>query len=157
MTNKTILDLKQRKHPARGVFIEFGKANIVFLTVCTKNRTPWLVHPSVHSSLVAIWSDATAWAVGKYVIMPDHIHLFCAPSDLSCSLHNWITYWKRMFSRKKIQHAGEWQRDFWDTRLRRHENYSEKWEYVRNNPVRAGLVKNSDEWPYQGMLHLLPW
>jgi putative transposase len=36
--------------------------------------------------------------------------------------------------------------------LRNDESYSQKWEYVRENPVRAGLVVRADEWPYQGEL-----
>jgi hypothetical protein len=34
--------------------------------------------------------------------------------------------------------------------LRSDESYAEKWNYVRENPVRAGLVRNASEWPYQG-------
>jgi hypothetical protein len=29
------------------------------------------------------------------------------------------------------------------------ESLAEKWEYVTQNPVRAGLVSDPDEWPYQ--------
>ena len=50
-----------------------------------------------------------------------------------------------------------WQRDSWDTQLRRHESYGSKWEYVINNPVRAGLVKEANKWPFQGELNVLPW
>ncbi len=32
-----------------------------------------------------------------------------------------------------------------------------KWEYVRNNPFRKGLVANADDWPYQGVLNDLEW
>ncbi len=42
-------------------------------------------------------------------------------------------------------------------RLRRDESYSEKWDYVRMNPVRAGLVSDPDQWTYQGVLNELPW
>jgi hypothetical protein len=49
------------------------------------------------------------------------------------------------------------QRDFWDTQLRRSENYTEKWQYVLRNPVRAKLVENVEDWPYQGELNILPW
>ena len=37
------------------------------------------------------------------------------------------------------------------------ESYTQKWHYVRENPVRKGLVKDADEWPFQGMLNVLPW
>ena len=49
------------------------------------------------------------------------------------------------------------QRDCWDRQLRTGESYKQKWEYVRNNPVRKGLVANADEWPYQGELNVLAW
>jgi putative transposase len=30
-----------------------------------------------------LWqNEATAWYVGHYLIMPDHLHFFCAPRDL---------------------------------------------------------------------------
>ncbi len=43
-----------------------------------------------------------------------------------------------------------WQPGFFDRILRSDESYAEKWNYVRDNPVRAGLVKTADEWQYQG-------
>jgi REP-associated tyrosine transposase len=30
------------------------------------------------------------------------------------------------------------------------ESYEQKWNYVRENPVRAGFAKNADDWPYAG-------
>jgi hypothetical protein len=30
------------------------------------------------------------------------------------------------------------------------ESYAEKWNSVRDNPVRAGLVKTAHDWPYAG-------
>ena len=45
-----------------------------------------------------------------------------------------------------------WQRGFFDHVIRSSESYSQKWEYVRDNPVRAGLVQEADEWPFQGEL-----
>ena len=35
--------------------------------------------------------------------------------------------------------------------------YEEKWEYVRNNPVRAGLAARAEDWPFQGVIHELMW
>jgi putative transposase len=146
-----------RKHPARGVHIHIGRPTIVFVTVCTKHREPWLARAEVHEGLVRAWSGAQAWLVGNYVILPDHIHLFCAPNDLQFSLQEWVTYWKREFTRLKVPGAGKWQRDCWDTRMRRGENYTEKWHYVRNNPARRGLVAKCEDWPYQGQLEVLRW
>lgn len=50
-----------------------------------------------------------------------------------------------------------WQRQCWDTQLRTGESYDAKWDYVRNNPVRKGLVASPDDWPFQGELNVLSW
>ena len=50
-----------------------------------------------------------------------------------------------------------WQVDCWDTQLRAGQSYSAKWDYVRNNAVRHGLVTRAEDWPYQGELNVLPW
>src|SRR5437762_10962434 len=42
-----------------------------------------------------------------------------------------------------------WQEGCFDRLLRSDESLSEKWEYLRQNPVRAGLVKHLEDWPYQ--------
>ena len=43
-----------------------------------------------------------------------------------------------------------WQRGFFDHLLRSAESYGQKWNYVRENPVRAGLVAQPEDWPYAG-------
>jgi putative transposase len=43
-----------------------------------------------------------------------------------------------------------WQPGFFDHLIRNEESYGEKWNYVRDNPVRAGLVTNAYDWPYKG-------
>ena len=48
-----------------------------------------------------------------------------------------------------------WQEEFFDHVLRSSESYSQKWDYVKENPVRAGLVSGSDEWPWQGEVESL--
>jgi putative transposase len=43
-----------------------------------------------------------------------------------------------------------WQRVFFDHLLRSAESYRQKWNYVRQNPVGAGLVAKPEDWPYAG-------
>ena len=50
-----------------------------------------------------------------------------------------------------------WQSDCWDTQLRSGKHYHEKWLYVRENPVRSGLVENAEQWDIQGELNVLRW
>ena len=50
-----------------------------------------------------------------------------------------------------------WQTGFFDHVLRSGESYGEKWEYVRMNPVRAGLAARPEDWPYAGEIEVLRW
>jgi hypothetical protein len=42
----------------------------------------------------------------------------------------------------------EWQRDFFEHRLRSDESWREKANYILANPVRKGLVAEISQWPY---------
>jgi len=131
---------------------------IIFLTVCTDKRKQILCREEVHAFLNMAWNAADAWHVGKYVVMPDHIHLFCAPSKGDVpSLTRWVIYWKSFISRRWPWPSEQpiWQKSFWDTQMRTWKQYDKKWEYVHMNPVRKGLVERPDDWPFQGDHHFL--
>jgi len=88
-------------------------------------------------------------AVGRYVIMPDHIHLFVRGSD-DFVLTRWVAGLKRAIAFALRAGNQLWQPGFFDHVLRSDESYGQKWSYVRDNPVRADLVSRSEAWPYQG-------
>ena len=168
-----------RKHPAHPPVVEsFNRSVIVYVTVCTKDRHPVPANPFMHELLCRAWEGADRWRVGRYVVMPDHIHLFCAPGTWPpTSVKKWAEYWNGCVlcalkgygplvecgrGGTRPSSAGTWpdplwQRDCWDTQLRRSEDYHEKWEYVRLNPVRSNLCGLPDDWPYQGELNVLQW
>ncbi len=56
----------------------------------------------------------------------------------------------RGYSDRQLAHLPLWQREFFDHVLRSSESYSEKWNYVRDNPVRAGLVVSAEGWALAG-------
>jgi putative transposase len=174
----------QRQNPSPGVYILSGQSNIILLTITTDKRLPWLANEAVRRILHQTWSEATAWLVGDYLLMPDHLHLFCAPRDSHFTIEKWISYWKREFTMKQKWLAGisserdrrlappaegqrlvsslappEWrfQPRGWHHRLRDGENYSEKWLYVQEDPVRKGLVKRIEDWPCKGRVFDLIW
>jgi putative transposase len=154
--------LPERHHPSRNsVLVPSGnRAIIVFVTLVANNRQPVLASQAVQNCLLSAWAMADNWIVGRYIIMPDHIHLFCSPTRWPItSFQKWISYWKSLVARSfPDAHAIPlWQRDCWDTQLRSGDSYSAKWAYVRNNPVRKGLVQHADQWPFQGELNALSW
>ena len=77
--------------------------------------------------------------------MPDHLHILLTfHSDHA--IQTVITNWKRYIATTQ---RINWQRDFFEHRVRDEASLQEKWHYIRANPVRAGLVATPDEWSYQ--------
>jgi putative transposase len=131
----------------------FPRHPVFFVTFCTYRRRKLLASHRIHTPFVTFAIRAYSEygiAVGRYVIMPDHLHLFvCGPDDFE--LGRWIGMLKQALARQTGQSkATVWQRGFFDHLLRTDESYAQKWNYVRENPVRAGLVKQADDWPYSG-------
>jgi REP element-mobilizing transposase RayT len=90
------------------------------------------------------------------------------------SLSRFIQQWKQWTSKRILRafrscspdgssgydgplrlHAPIWQAEFFDHLLRSEESYAQKWQYVRENPVRKRLVKVPDDWPWQGEVYHL--
>jgi len=147
----------ERQHPSPGVQVQDGGPTIVFLTVHTAARGRWLARDDNHQWIREAWQEADAWIIGHYMLMPDHLHLFCAPIRLEFSLERWITFWKSRFTKRHHQSAWKWQSLGWHHRMRTAESYAEKLHYVFQNPVRAGLVSKPEDWPFQGKLYDLIW
>jgi len=90
--------------------------------------------------------------MGRYVLMPDRIHLFVSPLR-NLRLETYVRLLKKHLSRAlrvDLPNGRLWQPGFFDHLVRAHESYRQKWEYVLQNLVRAGLVKAGQDWPYQG-------
>jgi putative transposase len=87
----------------------------------------------------------------EFVVMPNHFHLLLTvPRGLT--LERVMQYIKGGFSyqaRKLFEISGEiWQTSFLDRRVRDSAEYSRFRTYIRQNPVRAGLVQEADEFLY---------
>ena len=136
----------------------FTDCPVYFLTACTENRLRTLANEEIHREFMEFAHEATKRHVliGSYLVMPDHIHLFAAFSPQSPPLPKWMKALKGSLSKVLREKGGEgthWQKDLFDHVIRSEESYRQKWEYVRQNPVRAGLVQRSEDWPYEGEIH----
>ena len=164
MANESDNLLPQRHNPSRGVHINIGCSNLVLLNVNTKDRKPWLADPTVHKLIHEVWQEAAAWLVSDYLLMPDHLHCFCAPRDLHFDIETWIRYWKRELTKRQKNLNGplataswKFQTRGWHHRIRDGQSYSEKWIYVQENPLRKGLCKRIEDWPYKGRVYDFIW
>jgi putative transposase len=87
------------------------------------------------------------WYITLLVLMPDHLHgLLSFARDESMSKA--VGDWKHFQARK---HGVIWQEGYFDHRLRddeRGEQLSAKMNYIRQNPVAAGLCARAEDWPW---------
>lgn len=133
----------------------FSRDPIWFVTACTQGRAPILANADVNAAILQFAEagpERGAW-LGAYVLMPDHLHVFVAPDGHAMTLSTWMKSLKNSLSkslRKSGVESPHWQKGYFDHVLRSAESYSEKWWYVRENPVRAGLVQRWEEWRYLG-------
>ena len=132
---------------------------IYFVTTCCQKRSNILDNSEVVAILQEEWMSALkrhGWLIGRYVIMPDHVHFFCMahPSGAKQNLSQFVGQWKQWTAKRFIRELSMekpvWQAGFFDHVLRSQESYIQKWAYVRENPVRAGLVEVCSDWPWQG-------
>ncbi|MEM9280206.1 MAG: transposase [Verrucomicrobiota bacterium] len=141
--------LPVRKVLPHGVPMWVREGSVWFITICTAERgTAVLTESDVAERLLnaaSFYHDRKRWYVHLFLIMPDHIHAlitFGYEEKMSKLVAQWKSY--------TAKEAGiRWQQDFFDHRLRSNESMSEKARYVRENPVRAGLVERGEDWPWQ--------
>ncbi len=141
---------------------------LYFVTFNALGRQPILACDVVHDAWVAYTEKGVGFGVGvgRYVVMPDHIHAFVRIGP-EMRLKRWSAGVKRALG-IALKSAGVrpyccaesglksyWQPVFFDRLLRHDDSYAQKWGYVHENPVRAGLVDCSDDWLYQGEIVLI--
>ena len=84
-----------------------------------------------------------------FVVMPDHVHfVITLTEDRGISAGDFAPGFKRLLRKRLISQTWEWQRGCFDRLLRSGEDLHNKWLYLEQNPVRAGLVENVLDCPY---------
>jgi REP element-mobilizing transposase RayT len=86
----------------------------------------------------------------EFCVMPNHLHLLFTPMG-ETSLEKAIQMVKGGASYrigKKRKFLQLWQDGYHDWRCRNEEDYRAYAEYIRQNPVKAGLVAAAEDWPY---------
>ena len=128
---------------------------LYFLTICSYRRRRLFDNAAFHEAFrqfVQRGYTEKGVGVGRYVLMPDHLHLFVRGGS-GFVLSQWGRIFKQVLG-KVLTDSGHqgvfWQRGFFDHLIRNSESYAQKWSYVLENPVRAGLVSHAEDWPWQG-------
>jgi REP element-mobilizing transposase RayT len=119
-----------------------------FITInCLPRGENQLAHDDIWQALtetIEFREKRGEWKWRLLLAMPDHLHGIVSFPE-SFHMRSSISSWKRWIAKS---HGIQWQRDFFDHRLRTEESAREKADYIRMNPVRAGLTAKREHWPY---------
>ena len=91
------------------------------------------------------------WRIIEYVIMPNHIHAFLTHREKSLKAAvEGFKRWTGHDAAKFIDPKGKrfWHRECFDRWSRSPEQDDRFIRYIRDNPVKADLVKDYRDWPY---------
>ena len=136
---------------------------IYFVTTNVRNRTPLFMNRDIVRIVErSIWHARTSLFVTyAFVVMPDHLHLLIHPkkgniSEIMKSIkenssRDINTYIRQTYSGDGAVAAigrFEWQKGFYDHVIRDERDFFTHIEYIRYNPVKAGLCKEPEEYPF---------
>jgi putative transposase len=97
------------------------------------------------------YAQAGKFTVHDFVVMPDHVHLSITIDNMT-SIEKAVQLTKGGYSyrrKKELGHQGEiWQKGFSEVRITSRASFLKHREYIDQNPVRAGLAKTPEEYPY---------
>ena len=114
----------------------------------------WLCNPAVANVVAGALRHhhGNAYTLVCYCLMPNHVHLVVSLPDDAPFLSTTLQHLKRYTARQANQQLGRtgqfWQRETYDHVVRSPQEMTRIIAYVVNNPVKAGLVANWEDWPY---------
>jgi len=128
-------------------WVQPGARHYISFNVSNRTDKP-LLAPSIANALLQGFADyerMNHWYVWLAVVMPDHIHMILTfdlqRQEVKKNVLSWRSYHARTL-------GINWQKDFFEHRLRNDDEFVEKCHYIRMNPVRAGLCVRPEEWSY---------
>jgi len=131
----------------------------------SKNVSPlWLMKPEladiVYNSL--LFGNGEFYELHCFCIMPNHVHAFLTlkkRDNVTHSLSFIMQNHKRFTARKcniLLNRTGQfWHREYFDHYCRTNEEFKNIVLYIINNPVKAKLIKNWQEWKFTWIDELL--
>lgn len=107
---------------------------------------------------IRFW-DSKRWYVYSAVVMPDHVHALARPLpmgedvrashfDLSDLLESVKGYTSRQINKLAGRAGSLWLDETFDRIVLDTAEFEEKGDYIRNNPVKAGLVARPEDYPW---------
>jgi REP element-mobilizing transposase RayT len=95
--------------------------------------------------------DNKKYRLIAWVVMPNHVHLLAKllPDISLWSVMKTLKGYTAREANKSLNRQGRfWQEEYFDRYIRDEKHFFATITYIENNPVKAGLCKNSEDWLY---------
>jgi REP element-mobilizing transposase RayT len=129
---------------------------VYFLTWrCMKGRVLANEERTITLDSLCHW-DGQKWTLYAAVVMPDHVHALCQPLvkdeggtyNLGEILHSVKSFSAHRINQRRGTKGSIWQDERFDRIVRDEKEFSEKWQYIRDNPVKNGLSEKPEDYPW---------
>ena len=124
------------------------EGSFYFITInCEPRKTNHLCRVGIGDAVFAATAhhhEKCLWHCRLMLLMPDHLHAIIA-SPREPGMKTTVMNWKRFLA---TQQKIDWQRDFFDHRLRDLHEAAKKTDYILMNPARWGLCERVEDWPW---------
>ena len=126
-----------------------------FVTICTYRRQRFFQEKPAALWLLRVLdveAPKCCFGVRAFCLMPDHLHLLLQGTSPDADLLEFIGIFKEISSHRFWMRNREklWQVSFYDHILRPKDAPADVAWYIWLNPVRAGLVKKTEDYPFSG-------
>jgi len=97
--------------------------------------------------------DGERYRLLSWVIMPNHVHVLIEQIPgyrLGDIVHSWKGFTAKQINHLRGRQGAFWAPDYYDRFVRDAVHFESALAYIRNNPVKAGLVAVPEDWPWIG-------
>jgi putative transposase len=146
-----------------------------FLTICARHQGEPFTNPTLANAIVEalLWrKQHHNWILYCYTLMPDHLHFVVrlpahqirhfnagargiVPEGILDQVGSFKKYTTAQIWWNQGGTGRLWQKSSYDRVIRYNQSVDPVVQYILNNPVRKGLVKRWDEYPYSSIVD--PW
>src|SRR5258707_1345564 len=103
--------------------------------------------------------DAQRYRLCAWVVMPNHAHVLF--EEWRTPMDELLYSWKKFTAcegNKLLGREGQlWQKEYWDRYMRDEEHFNKARRYIEANPVKAGLCRSAEEWPWSSAFSKWRW
>ena len=160
-TDSTTYKTWRQRRSIRLKDFDYASPGVAYhITIGTHQNQNFFTKPSINHHIIGVLKDSSkiyGYRLIAYCLMPDHLHILTQAGENPKDLREFMRGFKSFCSvaapmpTNNVTDNKLWQRGFYEHILRVEENVAEVAEYILNNPIRKGLVRDRGQYKWCGL------